>query len=117
MKSNLGYSGITGQILSTLLRCMPLLKVLKLAGLEIEELDSDKYVVLKSLTQFDMTSCTIKAKTLLAMLSGLPSLHELKLYGLNIKSDSDILVVLKSLTQFTINRPRIKSVQIHLLQC
>ena len=94
IKGLYGHTRIKCQILSAVLRCMPLLKVMKLDGLEIEELDSDTLVVLKSLTEFKIRRSSIRANTLLAMLGGMPSLQVLKLSCIGVgELDSDMQVV------------------------
>ena len=80
---------ITGQAMVALLRCMPSLQMLKLEGLEIGELDSRMSVVCDSLTQFDMTYCTISANTLLVILSGMPALPELTFEYVDVVGDPD----------------------------
>ena len=75
-----------------LLRCTPSLLALMICRLNIGELDSDMSVVCESLTQFDMTLCTISANTLLAMLSLMPALLKLTFEDVDVVGDLDIKI-------------------------
>ena len=101
---------IRASTLLGMLSVMPSLQILSFSNIEVEQLDSDMHVLLKSLTIFDMSDSTIRASTLLAMLSGMPSLQILSFSSIEVgQLDSDKHVVLNSLTIFDMSHSTIRA--------